>query len=119
MVVSSKQVCSGEMRLDTKSTRIEALLNSLFRRCGVGKDLFPSSGEQAHRAGNEARLTEKRSPVSTGGGTWCKEVRQPVWCCASSCRWLCVYAEGQRREMAPDSSFVYHLLFIYLFVHGH
>ena len=52
-------------------------------------------------------MIEKGS--STGvqwGGAWCKRVRQSVLALCCFLHWLCVYAEGWRREMALASSFV-------------
>ena len=48
-----------EMRPDTNSTRTEALLVSLFRRCGVSRSWCWSSGGEA---GTEGNLTEKGRP---------------------------------------------------------
>lgn len=52
--------------------------------------------------GIEASLTQRGGPGrAQGSGPCCRQARQPV-----SCSWLCVYVEGQGREMAPASSFV-------------
>lgn len=97
MVAIFNKVCSGllakscKMRPDTNSTRTEALLISLFRRCGVSRGWHWSSGGEA---GTEGNLTEKGRPFrAQDSGAWCKEVRQPVWYYAVSYSWLCVYAE--------------------------
>ena len=68
------------------------------QECSVGKICLGVLGELIHSTGTEAGLAGE-------GKARCKEVSE-LWRLAGSCRWLCVYDEGQGREMAPASSFV-------------
>ena len=87
---------ASEMRSDTTSSRTEALQNSLIRNYGVDRDLYWSSEGGACHA-----VAEKSSPTRTQrSGSWCKQLRQPVW--ALSC--LSQMALSLCLEMGEENS---------------
>ena len=64
-------------------------------------------GTGYHSAGNDAGVTQKGSHARTQGhGFGAKQAKQPVSGFATLSRYVCTYAEGQGREVAPASSFV-------------
>ena len=64
----------------------------------MGRGVCWSSGGRPRCTGTEASWTEKVVPPKCRSGrAWCKQGRQPVRCCAASCRWLCVHTEGWER----------------------
>ena len=95
------------MRPVTISVRTEALKNSLVGRCVLGRGLYWSSGRGASCARTRARLTKKGSPTRVQGVGLIGD-KLGSQCCYSTAfhRGLCVYAEGQQKEMALAISFV-------------
>lgn len=70
---------------------------------GLGQ--FPETG--TYHTGAEAKEVEKgSSPEYKGSGLGVSKSDSKFWSCTYSPRCLCTYTEGQRREMAPASSFV-------------
>ena len=61
---------------------------SVFARSEVGRIRLEGEGPQE---------SEGEDTVSKGGGE--------RWCCASSCRCLCIWAGGQGKEGMPTNSF--------------
>lgn len=95
------------MRADITFSRTEALQNSLFRRCSMGRGFCWSSREglivlTLRQAWQRREVTSECRGVGLGVSRLGSQYQQ----CAAYYRWLCIYTGGRRREMTPAVSFV-------------
>lgn len=73
----------------------------------MGRGLLWSSGGESSHSGNGVGLTKKGSGASMYGyGVGSRQARQPALHPAALGGWLCTYADGWGREIAPAVSFI-------------